>query len=70
MKVKKRFYVAADRVTSYGSDWAHETLDEAIEHAKSLLDGDPHGVDTKYVVEVIRCVRRQKTPVVVEKITT
>lgn len=68
MKLSKKYYVAADRVTSYGSDWAHETLQEAIEHARSLLEGDPHGTDTKYVVQIIRCVKRKKMPTVVEKV--
>jgi hypothetical protein len=67
MKIKKKFYVASSTMHEGGSrnDWAHENLEDAIEHAKSLLS------ETKkiqYIVQIIRVVKLPERPMVVEEV--
>jgi hypothetical protein len=67
MKIVKKFYVAADRVTSYGADWCHPTLEGAIKHAEKLLEQEP-GTKAKYIVKIIKVVKRRNMPVIVEDV--
>ncbi len=66
MKITKKFYVGS-RTMIDGSrlDWPHTTLNGAIEHAKKLAEESDQD---QIVVQIIRLVRRQKTPIIVEKI--
>lgn len=64
MKIKKRFYVGSVSTITNG-DWTHRTIEEAIEHAKRLVEDSD---EEQYIVQVIRVVRRKSTPVIVEKV--
>lgn len=67
MKVERKYYVAHPRMKSPTNDWAHATEEEAIEHAKSLLEADPH-TEFQFIVKIIRVVRKQRTPITVESV--
>lgn len=67
MKIKNKFYIAADRVMQPGDTWAKPTLEAAIDHARLLLEREPHN-DVKYIVKVIKVVRRKSMPVQVENV--
>lgn len=57
----KKFYVGSQ--TAPHSDWAHQTLKGAIEHAKRLVESTN---TDQYVVQVVRVVKRAPRPIVVE----
>lgn len=63
-KITKRFYVGSNRMAT---DWPKATLFEAVAHAKRLLDEDPD-MQQAIVVQIVRVVRRQSTPLIVEKV--
>jgi len=68
MKIKKRFYVASDAMHEgqrRANEWAHEILDEAIEHAKSLLSETKK---VQYVVQIVKVVKMPERPMVVEDV--
>jgi hypothetical protein len=63
----KKFYVGKPEVvegTNYNS-WGRQTLPEAIEHAKKLVQesGKP-----AYIVKVIKVVRKKEQPLVIENL--
>ena len=64
---KKMFYVGHPRVMQPTDAWAKPTLFEAINHAKRLLEDDTEN-EFFVVVKVVRIVRRQRMPVLVEKV--
>lgn len=78
-KIRNRFYVASSGVIAHAeqgqdshcctmpSRWTKKTLKEAIAHAEQILDSDPKR-DHVAVVQIIRMVRRGKTPNVIEVI--
>jgi hypothetical protein len=45
--------------------WTRSTLKDAVEHARKVLEQDP-SKDHVAIVQIVRVVRRQKAPVVVE----
>jgi hypothetical protein len=63
LKVTKKFYVGKASVVN--SDWAHETLQAAINHAKRLAE---ESETEQIVVQIVRVVRIPKRPVIVEKV--
>lgn len=66
MKLKDKFYVAADRIVDGNchSSWRKPTIEAAVQHAKELMEtGD---TDVKYIVQIVRVVRRKKMPIQVE----
>ncbi len=74
MKITKRFYVGANKVFDTkefgemcGKSWAKSTLEEAINHAKKILEDKPEQ-EYAFVVQIIRVVRRKQQPLVVEKV--
>lgn len=68
MKIAKKYYVAADRVFRPGDTWAKANLEEAIEHARKLLEMEPLN-NIKYIVKVVKVVKRKETPISVENVT-
>ena len=62
MKIINKFYVGSRSILS--RDWAHPTLEEAIEHGKELAEetGEP-----QIVVEIVRLIKIVK-PVSVEEV--
>lgn len=58
----KRFYVGT---ASIGSNGFLKTLPEAIADAKAKLEA---GDDERFIVEVVKVVRRQSSPIVVEDV--
>lgn len=64
MDPKKKYYVGAERLTL---GWSKATLAEAIAHAKQILNENTDREEAT-IVQVVRVVRRQRVPLVVEKI--
>ena len=65
----KRFYLGSKSVSEAIESSGHcvivKTLPEVITEAKQAVeDGD----DVRYIVEIIKIVRRQQTPVIVEDV--
>lgn len=58
----RRFYVGSRSVIDNNF---LRTLGEAIEQAKTAVE---NGDECRYVVEVVRVVRRASTPVVIEEV--
>lgn len=66
MKITKKFYVASrSMIDGSRTDWPHETLDEAIEHATQLAEETEKD---QAVVQIIKIVKLKKAPVVVEDV--
>jgi hypothetical protein len=68
----RKFYVGAEHigeqiVNGDNDAWTHKTLDEAIEHAKEILNDDDSR-ECAVVVEIKCIVRRAQTPLVVERL--
>lgn len=63
--VKRQFYVGHPRVVEAqrNDNWGKTSLDEAVAHARQRVEQTG---ETQYVVKVIRVVRPQKVPVLVE----
>ena len=69
MKIKNKFYVSSPRMHANNTahqTWGKPTLSEAIDHAKEVLEENPDH-EYEYVVQIVRVIRRQKMPVIVEK---
>lgn len=65
----KRFYVASNKMTDGTADrygWMR-ILPDAINEAKTRLLNHSH-LECVYVVEVVRIVRRENPPIVVEEV--
>lgn len=82
MKINNRFYVAAQRMLTaleqssarktraimggpQNFPWSVSTLEGATDHAKELLTADPN-LEQVAIVKIIRVVRRETPPIVVE----
>lgn len=66
MKITKKFYVGSQSmINGTRNDWAHTTLNGAIDHAKKIAEETE---EDQIVVQIIRVVKRQKTPIIVEKV--
>lgn len=63
LKVTKKFYVGKPNVVN--SEWTHSTLAGAIEHGKNLASEQE---EDQIIVQVVRVIRVQKRPVIVEKV--
>jgi hypothetical protein len=63
VKELKKFYVGRPGVAR--SAWAKDTLTEAIEHAKELVEKTG---EEQVIVKVIRVVRRVSPPIIVETV--
>lgn len=70
VSLKRKFYVASPtmvRDCQEGSGgWAKETLRDAIQHAAKIIESSEQ--DVVLVVEVVAVVRKQRAPVVVERV--
>lgn len=70
-KITKKFYVGSPRMNPLSTDgtfyhtWAKSSLEAAVEAAKEKCEetGEP-----QIVVQIVRVVRPQKQPIVVEKV--
>lgn len=69
-----KYYVGSNKVfirDSYGKDrgkhWVKDTLEEAVEHAKRILE-EEQDKEYTFVVKIVRVIRRQKQPMVVTRI--
>jgi hypothetical protein len=70
-KITKKFYVGSPKMNPLGSDgssyamWAKDTLEKAVQNAKELCEetGEP-----QIVVQIVRVVKPQKVPILVEKV--
>lgn len=70
-KITKKFYVGSPKMNPLGSDgsfyntWAKSSIEAAIEAAKEKCEetGEP-----QIVVQIVRVIRPQKQPIVVERI--
>lgn len=60
----KKFYVGGRNTVPF-SGWVKDSLEEAIDHAKKLVESTG---EEQYVVKVIRVVRRKPQPIVVETV--
>lgn len=67
LRIRNKFYVAHPKVSRPGDTWAKATLADAVAHARKLLDQDATA-EYQLVVKVVRVVRRQMTPIIVEKV--
>lgn len=65
-KITKKFYVGASRMQDRNNDWAHTTIEKAVEHARQLMEEEDS--DEKIIVQIIRVVKRQRAPIIVEKV--
>lgn len=65
MKLKKKFYVGSRTMKDQENGWGHTTLNGALEHAKQLAQEQE---EDQIVVQIVRVVRRQKVPLIVEKV--
>ena len=66
MKITKKFYVGSrSMIDGSRNGWAKKTLNEAIQHAKELCNETE---EEQIVVQIVRIVRPQKRPIIVEKI--
>lgn len=77
MKIRNKFYVAADKVTTDmeqatvadpcegNSRWVKSTLKDAIAHANQILDKEPQRTHVA-ISQIVRVVRRKNTPHIVE----
>jgi len=63
LQVKNRMRGSA---SNYGT-WGHPTIDLAIRHAQQLLNDEPDK-DSVFIVQIIKVVKRQSSPIVVEDI--
>lgn len=63
--LKKRYYVGSLSVFSSGNTHLKATVNEAIADAKRKVDETG---DDQFVVQIIRVVRKQATPIIVEKV--
>jgi hypothetical protein len=70
-KITKKFYVGSPKMNPLGNDgslyntWAKSSLEAAIEAAKEKCEETG---EAQIVVQIVRVVRPQKQPIVVEKI--
>lgn len=73
----KRFYVGSMKAIVpqgfNGRSWAKATLQDAVEHAKQILNSSStgnvhHGNDFAFVVKIVKVVRRAPQPVVVQDV--
>lgn len=58
-----KFYVGSNTIFERG--WGHATVEKAISHAQDLME--EQGLDETFIVQIVRVVAKQKTPV---KVTT
>jgi len=68
MKITKKFYVASQSMHpthARHSEWAHETLEEAIEHASELARDTEKD---QIIVQIIKVVRPLKAPIEVVEV--
>jgi len=78
MNLLNRFYVASDKVTAplaqskantsgHGApySWPHATMESAIKHAHEILEDGPDR-DYVVIVEMVKVVRKQRIPIVVD----
>jgi hypothetical protein len=64
----KRFYMGTNHIGPKGkADGFLKLLSEAIEDAKEYLESNPE-CEERYIVEVVKVVRRERVPIVVESI--
>ena len=72
-KINKKFYIATQSIISPESQelgvetWPKATLEEVIEQATKMVN-DKNGPETVAIVQIIRTVSRQPTPVKIKKI--
>lgn len=69
VKPINRFYVGASHIAEAildgdNDEWTRSTLEEAVEHGKQLMEDEDKELVT--VVQIVRILRREKTPVTVE----
>jgi ketol-acid reductoisomerase len=58
-KIDKPFYIGAwDKVQRDG--WNHKTLDEAVEHAKEMMEKQPDTTEI-VIVQAVKIIRRKPT---------
>lgn len=68
MKLKCRFYVGSRSILDNDSEYVKETLGEALDHARAILEEDPDRREVA-VVQIIRVVRRKSVPIEVVVVT-
>lgn len=72
-KINKKFYIAAPAIIDSATQelgvesWPKVTLEEVITQATAMVN-DKNGPDTVAIVQIIRTVSRQPTPVKIKKI--
>jgi hypothetical protein len=54
---RNKFYVGADSV--FARNWGHPTLEKAIEHASTLLNGR----NEVFIVKIVKVVRKKVAPI-------
>lgn len=62
---QRRFYIAHPKISDPKDTWAKPTLAAALKHAEEHLATHPD-VDHVLIVKVIRRVRRQPMPLVID----
>lgn len=66
--METKYYVASDRAFEQrwnNVSWAKDTLDEAVEHARKILEKNPEK-ESCIIVKTIKVVRRMQVPVIIE----
>ncbi len=63
--IKKRFYVGSLSVFQNGNNHLKTTLSEAVDDAKRKLEETD---EEQFVVQIVRVVRREQKPIIVEKV--
>jgi hypothetical protein len=70
-KITRKFYVGSRKMNPLSSDgshydeWGKVTLEQAIEHAKEICEETG---ESQIVVQIVRVIKPQKVPIVVEKL--
>jgi hypothetical protein len=56
---RNKFYIGSNSV--FDRNWGHRTLNEAINHAKVIMDND--NKDEIFIVKIVKVVRRKSAPI-------
>jgi hypothetical protein len=60
---QNKFYVGSR--TALDRQWGHRKIEHAIEHAKKLIEDTD---EDQFIVQIVRVVKREKTPITVKKV--
>lgn len=59
-------HISEDIANGRNDAWTHKSLDAAVAHGKKIIEAE--NVDVVTIVKIVRIIRRQAQPVIVEKL--